>query len=289
MTEPTLQTHPAQVGHDKLLQTLQHHEAAVRREPMRASHRWALLETLCLLCQWQRALQQLQAWARLNPQGVMQAQALRGLIQAESQRTQVFSGHLQPSPVIEATPWMALLWQALQHNAQGELAQADECRHMALDQAPSLAGTCHWQSVASPDQEAALQSQAFEWLCDSDTRLGPVCELMAAGAYRWLPFADIATLTLSEPQRRLDLIWTPATLTLRGPAQANKAMHVFIPARSCWLSPPAEPNAQQQAQMQARLTVWTEVGSSGVFSHGQKTWMAEGIDWPLLDVRHIHH
>jgi len=291
MTELTLTSNPQPLGGASLMQTLERQELAVRRQPMQAAHRWALLETLCLLCQWPRALQQLQAWARLYPSGAMQAQALRSLIQAEAQRAQVFSGLLPPSPVIEMSPWMDLLWQALRHNAQAELAQADEARLQALSQAPNRAGICHWQSTSPGHQQGTLQSQAFEWLSDSDTRLGPVCELMVAGAYRWLPFADMASLTLSEPQRRLDLVWIPATLTLRQtqPKEpADKPLHVFIPARSCWVRPPAQPDAQQQALMQSRLTVWTEAGSSGVFTHGQKTWMSEGIDWPLLDVRQVH-
>jgi protein involved in temperature-dependent protein secretion len=39
--------------------------------------------------------------------------------------------------------------------------------------------------------------------------------------------------------------------------------------------------------MQSHLTVWQEVGDTGVFSQGQKTWMSDGTDWPLLDIREV--
>jgi protein involved in temperature-dependent protein secretion len=39
--------------------------------------------------------------------------------------------------------------------------------------------------------------------------------------------------------------------------------------------------------LRCHLTTWTEVGESGIFSSGQKTWMTDGIDWPLLDVREV--
>lgn len=293
MTTLTLQTNPEANSAENLLQVLRRQEAAIRSDPVNAEHRWALVETLCLLCQWERALQQLQAWVRLEPRGGAQAQALRGLIQAEAQRVQVFSGQHPPAPVIETTPWMGLLWQALQHNVQGDLAQADDLRLQALGTAPIRAGQCQWQTRSQGEQDTQLQTQAFDWLADSDTRLGPVCEMMVAGAYRWLPFADIAAISLSAPQRRLDLVWLPAKLSLNADPSAapegapERVLHVFIPARSCWTQPVAEPDVQQQALLQAHLTLWQEHGATGVFSQGQKTWMSHGIDWPVLDVREV--
>lgn len=279
--------HPTQG--ESLLRKLRQAEAAVRREPAEPEHRWTLVETLCLLCQWERALQQLQAWVRLAPQWQAQAQLVRGLIQAEHQRTLVFGGQQRAAPVVDMPEWMALMAKALEHNAAGEVEQADACRHQALEQAPGRSGVCHWDARTSGDDSAAHHEQAFEWLADSDTRLGPVCELMVAGAYRWLAFADIASIQMEAPARTLDLVWRPARIQLHGDDQgsAGRHLHAFLPSRSCWVQVPAEPREQQQALMQARLTLWQEAGSSGIFVQGQKTWMSDGIDWPLLDVREV--
>lgn len=279
--------HPIQG--ESLLQKIRQTEAAVRREPAEPEHRWALIETLCLLCQWERALQQLQAWVRLAPQWQAQAQLVRGLIQAENQRIKVFGGAQRAAPVVDFPEWMALMAQALEHNAAGEVDLADASRHQALAQAPSRSGVCHWDARAPGDGEPEHHEQAFDWLADSDTRLGPVCELMVAGAYRWLAFSDIAALQMEAPMRALDLVWRPARLQLHGAAQgsAGRQLHVFLPTRSCLTHVPAQPTEQQQALMQAHLTLWQEVGSSGIFVQGQKTWMSEGIDWSVLDVREV--
>ena len=91
----------------------------------------------------------------------------------------------------------------------------------------------------------------------------------------------------------MDVIWRPARLTLREPLAVSvpggvaPVLHVFIPARSCWLETPTSPDSQQQALLQARLTVWHEQGQTGVMCVGQKTWMSDGMDWPVLDVRHV--
>ena len=289
MTDLTLlNNHNARVQED-LLHKLQRLEAAVRSEPAAHEHRWALVEILCQLCQWPRALQQLQAWVRLAPQWKAQAHLVRGLIQAEHQRSRVFLGQERAAAVVDFPSWMEGMARALEHNAAGEVEQADDCRQQALAEAPGLSGVCHWDVRAHAHEAAEQHQQAFEWLADSDTRLGPICEVMVSGAYRWLAFADIGRLHLQAPQTPLDLVWAPAQLQLRASCEgsAARSLHVFLPARSCWTQPPAQPTEQQQALMLGHLTVWQDVGETGVFAQGQKTWMSDGVDWPLLDIREV--
>lgn len=275
-----------QPGED-LLQMLAHAEQRVREQPTQPEHRWTMVELLCTLCQWERALVQLQAWVRFAPEGAARAHLTRGLIQAEAQRVQVFLGQKSPGVVVDFPPWMAQLAQAIAYNAQGLHEKADDCRQQALAAAPVRAGHCQWAD--RKQQSETLQETNFEWLADSDTRLGPVCEVMTAGAYRWMAFSDVASVQMTPPQHALDLIWLPARLQLHGaaPSTAGKTLHVYLPARSCWTSVPHTPDNSQQAMLRSRLTAWSEVGESGIFSTGQKTWMSTDIDWPLLDVREV--
>jgi type VI secretion system protein ImpE len=284
--------------------TLAQVEASVRKEPSQDKHRWALVEILCVMGHWERALRQLQALVKLAPQWQSQAHLVRGLIRAETQRNAVFSGAQMPVPVIDLPDWMHDLAHALHHNARGEHPQADLLRTSALERAPTSAGTCsvHQLPIAAPTahappRTAAAQEHSFEWLADSDTRLGPVCEVMAAGAYRWLAFADIAHLHLEAPTRLLDLVWLPAKMQLRGGPAASREIHGYLPARYPLVSTetnettaattPAPGHASDDALLLARITRWHDVGDTGVFAQGQKTWMTEGIDWPLLDIREI--
>ena len=286
---PSSESNPAITHHAPLLDKLRSTEAAVRAEPACPEHRWAMVELLCQLCQWERALQQLQALVRLAPQRKGQAHLVRGLIQAEHRRAQVFLGHERAAPVVDFPQWMQDMAAALEHNAAGRHSDADACREQALENAPNLEGVCHWDERLHAHEEVHPKQENFAWLSDSDTRLGPICEVMVAGAYRWLAFADIACLQMQAPQSPLDLVWAPAQLQLRSAAesQAGRSLHVYIAARACWPQPPDVPSEQQQALMLGRLTVWQDVGETGVFAQGQKTWMSEGIEWPVLDIREI--
>ncbi len=278
-------------------------EREVRSAPNSASHRWALAELLCLLGHWERALKQLQVGSKLadakeskDAHWQSKAQMLRGLVRAEAQRTQVFAGQLLPVPVVDRPVWMEELARAIAANEKGDHAQADRLRRSALDVAPTRAGVCAWvddtlpnpPSDIPPDTVAtqALAEQAFDWISDTDTRLGPVCEFIVAGGYRWLAYADIATLELARPSSLLDLVWLPATLRLRSTEAGARPLRGFIPARYSGTENIAAEigSSQRDALMLSRLTRWQDVGETGVFALGQKTLMTPDRDIPLLAI-----
>jgi len=252
-------------------------EDGVRGQPTDVHARWLLFELLCVLGHWERALKQLQTCATLDPSLDSTAQALRGLIRAEHQRDEVFAGRQMPVPVVDLPDWMAGLAKAMAANANGDHADADTLRETALAQAPEAGGTGN--------------SGAFEWISDSDTRLGPVCELVAAGSYRWVAFADLLDVTIEAPTRLLDLVWASAQFTLRGGGgggggggeggSAGSALKGYIPVRY------PDTVAGTDALRLSRETLWRDVGRTGVFATGQKTWMTEAGDWSLLDLRHL--
>lgn len=279
-----------------LQDALAHLESAVRRMPGSASHRWALVEMLCVLAQWERALKQVQISARLpgdeDRQWHAKAQMLRGLIRAEAQRLEVFEGHLMPQPVIDRPQWMDSLARALAFNAQGDHVEADRFRQAALEEAPTRPVVCAWCEEpqvhsASEGEAETLVERRFEWVSDSDTRLGPVCEFIVAGGYRWLAFADIASLQMDRPRNLMDLVWRPVTLQLHDTGAGAQTLRGFFPSRYSGTEnlPPETDGARRDALTLARLTQWQEVGDTGVFAMGQKTWMTDGVDMPLLGLR----
>ena len=264
-------------------------ESEVRMAPGSASHRWALAEMLCVLGQWERALVQLQVGAKLHErkdsQWQSKAQLLRSLVRAEAQRNEVFAGQLLPVPVIDRPEWMEALARALAANASGQHHQADGLRRAALDQAPTHAGVCTVQSDA--DDAQSLSERSFEWIVDSDTRLGPVLECMVSGGYRWLAFADIVSLDMAQPASLLDLVWLPVTLQLRATQAGTQPLRCFVPTRYCGTENIAADigSSQRDALMPSRLTRWQDVGETAVIALGQKTLMTEAGDIPLLSIR----
>ena len=249
---------------DTLGVALRRAEDDIRSHPTNTAARWLLFELLCIQGSWDRALKQLQTWATLSAGSEGVAHTMRGLIRGEHQRVAVLTGQQTPVPVVELTPWMVDLAQAIRLNTQGDHVQADVARARALDAAANVPGQGNLG--------------AFAWITDSDTRLGPVCEVVAQGSYRWLGFHDLRSLHIEAPQRLLDLVWTSAQLVLRD----GTPLRAMLPTR---YPLPAAPATVTDRQLLGRETRWTEVGETGVFAAGQKIWATDQGDWPLQDIR----
>ena len=258
---------------DTLDAALARAEQGVRAQPTDVHSRWFLFELLCVLGHWERALKQLQTCATMDPSLDGTAQALRGLIRAERQRDEVFAGRQMPVPVVDLPDWMAGLARAIAANVSGDHDSADTLREAALAQAPEAGGR---SNVGT-----------FDWIADSDTRLGPVCELVTAGSYRWIAFADLLGVTIEAPTRLLDLVWASAQFTLRSgggggtDTSTGTALKGYLPVRYPGSS------AASDALRLSRETLWRDVGTTGVFATGQKTWMTDAGDWSLLDLREL--
>lgn len=263
-TPPAAQSFRQWLHGDSLDAALRRAEDDIRDHPTKTAARWLLFELLCIQGSWERALKQLQTWATLSAGSEGVAHTMRGLIRAEHQRHAVLAGEQAPVPVVELTPWMADLAQAIRLNAQADHSQADLARVRALDAAADVPGQGNLG--------------AFAWIADSDTRLGPVCEVVAQGSYRWLGFHDLRSLHIAPPQRLLDLVWASAQLVLHD----GTPLRAMLPVRYALPTPPA---AATDGQLLGRETRWTEVGETGVFAAGQKIWATDQGDWPLLDIR----
>ncbi|AWV03716.1 ImpE/SciE family protein [Burkholderia sp. JP2-270] len=232
----------------------------LRAQPTTASHRWALFQLMCITGEWTRAIQQLQTWAKLDPGQAETAQVYRDLIRAESWRKQVVEGRKRPGFVLEPPAGVEGLLNALRlaGGAQSELA--DDAREAALDAVPTVA-------VRMPQGTA-------DWIVDSDSRFGPVCEVITAGHYRWVPFSDLMAWRMSPPTRLIDLVWAPCTLTLVD----ESIVHGFMPARY-----PGSETGDDAVRL-GRETVWQEHGRTGVTGFGQKTWATDQGDFSLFEL-----
>ncbi|CAD6514249.1 type VI secretion system accessory protein TagJ [Paraburkholderia sabiae] len=242
-------------------------EAAVRQQPAQVVHRWRLFQWLCITCQWERAVQQLQVYAQLDSSQIPLVQACRDLVRAERTRARVMAGGQQPGFVVDDVPlWMRALVTALGLAGQGQIEAADDARLRALDLAPLVAGGCG--------------DTTFDWIGDSDTRLGPVCEFITAGRYRWMSLADITAWHIERPHTLLDLIWAPCVLTL------TDGTHIrgFMPARYPDCSDAH--GHERDALLLARRTTWSELGRTGVIASGRKTWTTSAGDFDLYELAH---
>lgn len=261
MTMPTADTPAARrLGEAPLVDQIARAEARIRAQPTTASHRWALFQLMCVTGDWSRAIQQLQVWAMLEPGQARIAQMYRDLIRAERWRKQVTEGRERPGFMLEPPAWLGNLLDAIRHTAEENVEQADIARDAAFQAAPSV-------PLVAPQVSAA-------WIADSDSRFGPVCEVISAGHYRWVPFADLATWRVSPPTELVDLVWAPCALTLVD----GGTVHGFMPARY----PGSE--AGNDTVRLGRETIWLEAGRTGVVALGQKTWTTDQGDFSLFEL-----
>lgn len=236
---------------------------AIREEPAKASLRTFYFQLLAVLGDWTKALAQLQVCAQLDPKAVPMAQAYREAMRCELLRTEVFEGRRTPYILGEPPQWLSYMVDALKAQSEGSHDAALNLRTQALDLAPTCAGT--------------INGDPFEWLCDSDSRLGPILELHTNGCYYWVPYSSIRSIAFEKPQDLRDLVWQPAELTLVN----ESTVQGLVPARY-----PTQAGDDDTLRL-ARRTEWTDIGGEHVAGRGQRVLISDQGDHALLDVRAI--
>jgi type VI secretion system protein ImpE len=235
-------------------------QAEIRDKPEDPSLRIFLFQLNCVLGRWQKALEQLQAVASLNPETMLLAQVFRGVIACELLRKEVFEGKRMPLTLGPAEEWIAELAQAGAQVAAGEFEAAAELRGRAFDKAAVSTGR--------------VNESAFQWIADADSRLGPVLEVMLEGKYYWAPFSQIQRIEIEKPVDLRDLIWAPAKFTWSN--GGTVAGH--IPARY----PESENDADDRVRM-ARITQWLERPGETFLGRGQRVFTTDQGDFGLFE------
>jgi type VI secretion system protein ImpE len=126
-----------------------------------------------------------------------------------------------------------------------------------------------------------VNGKPFTSFSDADPRIGPRLELFAAGNYLWLPLEHVASVQIQPPKRLRDLLWTPAAVKTNPSFKGAELGEVLLPVLSplSWQHP-------DDAVRLGRSTVWEERdGSDNLTPFGQKMWLVDGDEVPLLELR----
>jgi type VI secretion system protein ImpE len=252
---------------DSLAAQLQELQSRIKRDASSAKLRVHLFQLLCVMGKWQRALEQLQLCAQLDAKGLPMAQMYREAIRCELYREDVFAGTRRPQVMGAPPGWVGSLIEALRHDAAGEASAAADLRQRAMDEAEPAACT--------------IDGTACEWLADGDSRLGPVCEVIANGQYYWLPFGSCSGIQIDPPTDMRDLVWMPAQLLLPNEGRVP----ALIPTRYPGTVATALENAD--ALKLSRATFWQGLGAESWVGLGQRVWISDVGEHPLLDTRAI--
>ena len=128
----------------------------------------------------------------------------------------------------------------------------------------------------------ALNGKPFHNLTDSDDRVGAHLEVFIAGSYLWIPFSLLSSIQVEPPKRLRDLLWLPAKVHTSAAFSGRELGDVLLPVLSpfSWRSP-------DQAVRLGRATVWEDDGNGEAFPRGQKVFLADGEECPILELRTI--
>jgi len=239
-------------------------QAHVRQDPSNSRHRVFLFQLLSVVGQWERALTQLDVVADLDAGSLPMVHTYREALRCEVLRAEIFQGKRSPLVFGEPEPWIAFLVQALRVDAEGDASAAADLRDQAFEAAPATAGS--------------LDDTAFEWIADSDSRLGPILEAVIRGRYYWVPFLRIRAVEIDEPQDLRDSVWTPARITF-----SNGGNDVaLIPTRYVG----SEKATDEQLRL-ARRTEWVQIHGETYAGLGQRILCTDTGEHPLMEVRKI--
>lgn len=223
-----------------------------------------LFQLLCLLGQWQRALDQLKVCAELDAGTLAMVGTYEPAIRCEGVREAVFAGRTLPHVFGPPTAWVALLAQALQLDANGQPAAAASARAQALEQADASSGQ--------------LGDVPFQWLADADSRLGPTLEVIINGRYGWLPFSHLSAVTIEPVADLRDLVWAPGHLQFVNGGDTV----ALLPVRYA-----GTPLAEGGPLVMSRQTEWLELAGGLYRGIGQRVLSSDATEVGLLEVRSI--
>ena len=243
---------------------LQRLQEQVRTRPEDPKLRVFLFQLLCVLGQWERALNQLEVASTLDAGALAMAQMYGAAVRCEAIRRDVFEGRRSPMIFGEPDQWLALLIESLLTAGKGDPAGAETLRLRAFEDAPASPGT--------------LNGEPFEWIADADSRLGPVIEAIVNGRYYWLPFSRLSRVTLEAPADLRDVVWMPAQLEFQNGGQVVG----LIPARY----PGSETSSDGLLQL-GRKTIWEEFAADAHRGLGQRILATDAGEFPLLEVRSL--
>jgi type VI secretion system protein ImpE len=243
---------------------LAHLQEQVRAAPADAKLRVFLFQLLCVLGQWERALNQLKVAAELDAGTLAMAQTYGDAVRCEFIRRDVFEGKKSPMVFGQPEQWLALLIESLLLAGRGEASKAEDYRRHAFDDAEPSSGV--------------LDGRSFEWICDADSRLGPVLEAVINGRYYWVPFSRLSTVSVEPPADLRDMVWMPASLQFENGGESV----ALIPTRY-----PGSDASGDGLLALARKTIWTEVAPDTHHGLGQRIIATDGGDVPLMDIRSL--
>ena len=135
---------------------------------------------------------------------------------------------------------------------------------------------------AQPSPPGTLNGKPFTTIRDADPEIGPRLELYAAGAYLWIPFQHIASLQMEAPKTLRDTLWASAFVMTGPEFKGTDIGQVILPAIY-----PFSWKSDDESLWLGRGTEWVKDDEGNEFPVGQKMFIVDGEEVPLLEIRSL--
>jgi type VI secretion system protein ImpE len=235
----------------------------VRANPADDGRRLFLFELQAFAGDLEKARRQIDTVNYTEPERAAGVLSYKKLLESEQARRQFFKDGVPPkffADQPEHVHWRIEAVNRLRENRPDEAAQ---CLAKATEAMPSIRGT--------------LNDKPFEGLRDFDDLLAGVLEVMAQGAYYWVPFEQIEDLTIKPPKFPRNLLWAPGRLEMR-----ESAGNIFLPA----LYPGSHEDPNDQVKL-GRATHWKGGEAGPALGVGLHMFLVGEDEVPLLEWRHL--
>ncbi len=193
----------------------------VRQKPTDAARRGALAELLCIAGNLERADRLLDALQQQDTSVALGVALFRQLIRAEQARRQFYGERRLPEFLEPPSAEDQLYLKAVVALHEGDKSGAAGLLTEAEAKRAPLAGT--------------VDGVAFDDMRDLDDVSAAHFEVLTStGKFYWIPMRRVESVILHRPERRRDLLWRRATMSVSGGPDGE----VFLPAIYPWSEPP---------------------------------------------------
>ncbi len=231
----------------KLAEAITAVTAEVKSHPSDTAKRGFLAELLAISGQWERADNQLDALAQLDPQLAVGVSLFRQLLRAEQARQQFYAEGRLPEFLDRPPRHIELALEASIQVREGQLAKADESLKAAEEARPKV--SCH------------VNGQAVSDFRDLDDLTSGVFEVLTPnGKFYWIPTCGVELVEFRKPERPRDLHWRAARVVVAGGPDGE----VYLPCQ--YATSGIDPALLDDRARLGRVTDWQ--GGDGAPTRG---------------------
>lgn len=236
----------------------------VKVKPTDSENRSLLFQVLAFLGEWDKAERHLDLLAMQHDKNAAGIQTCRNFISAERARGAVLRGERLPEFMTTEPAYLSRCFAFRECLMTGR-----------TDEVSSL---CAEIEELLPEVTGSANGVPFNGFCDTDALLFPFLEVFIHDRYLWIPFSSLRELAVPQPEKLMDLLWTPARLVTVDGLTSNCYLPVLYPESF---------THENEVVRMGKMTDWRDVCGGYYRGFGQHVYQVGEEERSLLDLREV--